>query len=335
MKKNEIRSLLRDQERAYNARKNAQIKFFLSLMLLFAVVAVATIFNSPESVSGVALLGGTSFASMMAIGNIEDVGDREVTGNAIGYKVWLIETSQLDADKFPAPNNSREISTLPMLEGEKMHYFVAHAIPTYGSTGERGDLTISSTNTFAFIMGGVRDQILNFLEQKTGCKFIIIFQECESKNKYILGNPCKPMIFSSYELKNDADNRSVTCTFTSTSILQYHKYVGTLVTQAPADLVADATTLALKAGIDTYNVPDGSEATYDIASVSGLTANDKGRVITLIGKGAANAATITDGTTFILEDGAKWTAKAGSQISLRILDASTLVEIQGSRIQTS
>ena len=36
-----------------------------------------------------------------------------------------------------------------------------------------------------------------------------------------------------------------------------------------------------------------------------------------------------------MEDGATWTAKAGSQISFRVLDPTTLVEIQGSRIQTA
>jgi len=58
-------------------------------------------------------------------------------------------------------------------------------------------------------------------------------------------------------------------------------------------------------------------------------------VITLEGTGTENAATIADNTTFILEDGATWTANTGSRISFRILDATTLVEVQGTRVQTA
>ena len=66
-----------------------------------------------------------------------------------------------------------------------------------------------------------------------------------------------------------------------------------------------------------------------------MTANDKGRYITLEGTGTDKAATIADGAAFVLEDGSTWTAKAGSQITFRIMDTTTLVEVPGSRIQTA
>ena len=272
----------------------------------------------------------------MAIGSIDDVADKEVAGESIAYKVWLIETKQLDgARQFPIPNANREVSSLPMLDGEYMHYFEAHDIPTYTSSGEKGDLTISSTNTFTIIMGGVRDQLLNFIEEKAGCKFIIVFQECESNNRFILGNPCKPMVLKSYNLKNDKENRSVTFVFENKSIKQYHKFVGDIVVKDAVTLTAGSTSLSLLPGVNTYKVPNGTSATYALATVSGLTATDKGRIITLVGTGSDKSATVADNTAFVLEDGATWTAKAGSQISFRVLDATTLVEIQGSRIQTA
>lgn len=325
------------QKRAFKARRAMQVKFFLCLMLLVASVSAFAAVTSPaDSKVSTEIVVGTTLASMMAIGSIDDVADVEVAGESIAYKVWLIEAKQLDAARqFPIPNGSREVSSLPMLTGEYMHYFEAHDIPTYTSSGEKGDLTISSTNTFSIIMGGVRDQLLNFIEQKAGCKFIVIFQECESPNKYILGNPCKPMILKSYNLKNDKENRSVTFVFENKSIKQYHKYVGDIIQKAPAVHTAGATTLALSVGSNTYRLPDGTSTTYAIASVSGLTNTDKGRIITLVGAGADNAATVADNSAFILEDGATWTARAGSQIAFRVLDPTTLVEIQGSRIQTA
>jgi hypothetical protein len=322
------------KRRAFKAVRALQLKFFLSLMLLVSVTATVAAFVSPGCL-GVEILGGATLASMMAIGSIDDVPDRDVAGSSIAYKVWLVETKQLNPNiDFPLSNASREIASLPLQVGEYMHYFEAHDIPTYVSSGEKGDLTISSTNTFTVIMGGIRDQLLTFIEQKAGCKFIIIFQECESPNLYIIGNPCKPMVLRSYNLKNDKDNRSVTFTFESTSLNQYKKYVGDIVVAAPPTLTAGATTLAVAAGKNTYNVPNGASSAYAIGAVSGLSNNDKGRIITLLGLGTTYPATIADNASFILEDGATWTARAGSRISFRVLDPATLVEIQGTRIQT-
>lgn len=50
--------------------------------------------------------------------------------------------------------------------------------------------------------------------------------------------------------------------------------------------------------------------------------------------GTDKAATIADGTTFILEDGATWTAKVVLYY-LPGFGPSTLIEVSGSRIQTA
>nr|DAP41648.1 MAG TPA: hypothetical protein [Caudoviricetes sp.] len=337
MQKKKVLSYIADQKRAFKARRVLQLKFFLCLMLLFASVSTISAITSPDDAKvSTEIVVGTTMASMMAIGSIDDVADKEVAGESIAYKVWLIETKQLDGSRsFPIPNASREVSSLPMLDGEYMHYFEAHDIPTYTSSGEKGDLTISSTNTLTIIMGGVRDQLLKFIEEKAGCKFLIIFQECESNNRFILGNPCKPMVLKSFNLKNDKENRSVTFTFENKSIKQYHKYVGDIIVKDAVTITAGATALATQPGVNTYKIPNGSSATYALTTVSGLTASDKGRTITLVGTGSDKAATVADNTSFVLEDGATWTAKAGSQISFRVLDSTTLVEIQGSRVQTA
>ena len=58
-----------------------------------------------------------------------------------------------------------------------------------------------------------------------------------------------------------------------------------------------------------------------------LVKSDKGRFITLVGAGTDKAATIADGSTFVLEEGATWTAKTGASITFRVLDTTTLVEV--------
>ena len=216
-----------------------------------------------------------------------------------------------------------------------MKYFEAHDIPTYVGNGEKGDITTSGTNQFVAIMGGMRDQLLNFIEEHSGGKFVILFKEIGEDQWYILGEYDRPMVLKSYEAKNDKDGRYITFTFERTSVTQYYKYIGDIV-KAPAEVhTAGTKDLAVKSTSNSYEIPNGTAATYAIETVSGLTNNDKGRHITLTGTGTDKAATIADGATFILEDGVTWTAKAGSSITFRILDPATLIEVSGSRIQTA
>lgn len=288
-----------------------------------------------DYLTGTLVIGGSILAmAMMTIGDVDDVSDRQTHGSNIAYKLYLVELSQIDDTKtFPMPNSNREVSTIPMKGGQYMKYFVAHDIPTFTSTGEKGDITTSGTNNFVAIMGGMRDQLLDFIEQHAGGKFIVLFKEVSDPQWYILGSYDRPMVLSSYEAKNDKDGRYITYTFTRTSIDQYYKYTGDIVRVPASKHTADQTTLTVNATADRYEIPDGSSATYEINAVSGLSANDKGRYITLKGTGSANAATIADGNSFILEDGTTWTAKAGSSITFRVLDPQTLVEVPGSRIQ--
>lgn len=318
------------------AVRKMQVRFFLSMTVLLALVFILDMVMSPGSVLGIFGFSGTTLAAMMVIGDVGDVSDRKTHGSNIAYKIYLVDVDQINSDvPFPLPNQQREISTIPMKAGQYMKYFVAHDIPTYTSTGEKGDITTSGTNTFVAVMGGMRDQLLDFIEQHAGGKFIILFKEAGDSQWYILGNYDRPMVLSAFESKNDKDGRYVTYTFTRTSIDQYYKYTGDIV-RAPAEAhTAGATALAIKSTNNRYTIPNGSGATYAISTVSGLTANDKGRYITLEGTGTDKAATIADGNNFVLEDGATWTAKSGSSITFMVLDASTLVEVTGSRVQTA
>lgn len=319
------------------AARKMQVRFFLSLMTIIALAFVVGMILDPDSTLGIIGFSGTStLAAMAVIGDVDDVSDRKTHGSNIAYKVYLVDISQVNPDvAFPLPNQNREVSTVPMLPGQYMKYFMAHDIPTYTATGEKGDITTSGENNFIVIMGGMRDQLFDFIEQHAGGKFIVIFKEVSEAQWYILGNYDRPMVLSSYEAKNDKDGRYVTFTFKRTSIDQYYKYVGDIVRVPSAAHAADATVLTVKPANNRYSIPNGSAATYAIATVAGLTANDKGRYITLEGAGTDKAATVAESSSFILEEGATWTAKAGSSITFRVLDASTLIEIAGSRVQTA
>lgn len=329
--------ILRSFQRGEAAVRNTQLRFVLTILSIIAVVAVCGILTDPLFAStGLHIFAGTSIANMLLIGNVVDVSDRQTTGENIYGQVYLVAVNeQIDKSQvFPLPNAAREVGTLPMLSGQYMKYFEAHSFPEYTGTGEKGDVTSTGENNFSIIMAGMRAQLLNFAEQHVGDPFIIIFREVGETEFKILGSLDKPMRMS-FDAKNNKDGRYVTYTFKRSSICQYYIYAGSLIVQAPAVHTASATTLALVDGQDVYDIPDGTAATYAINAVSGLTASGKGRILTLKGTGLTKSATIADGTVFTLEDGATWTAKAGSSIKFRVLDATTLVEVQGSRVQTA
>ena len=317
----------------YASQRSRQMLYCLAA--LFAILYVVGMFFDPTDCFAVSGLG-LNVASMMLIGDVKDVSDRQTHGSNIAYEVSLISVDQLDAAKpFPRPNASREVGQVPMALGEKMTLFYAHDIPTYTGSGEKGDITTSGNNLFVMIMGGIRDQLLNFQEEFAGGKFIILFHEIGDEQWYIIGSKDRPMIFSTYENKNDKDGRYVTWNFSRTSIDQYYKYKGVIVRAERGAHTQGQTKLTVKPGVSEYAIPNGSSSTYAIGTVAGITASDKGRIITLYGEGSANAATIADNSVFVLEDGKTWTATAGSRISFHVFDENTLVEVQGSRVQTA
>lgn len=314
------------------ARKLSILKpLMFAIALLFVSLAIYGAVSEPgNAIDNIFITAGTGSMAMCAMVSIGDVSDRDTSPNAIGYKVWLIPVSDIDDTvPFPTVNINREVASIPMLSGKYMHNFVAHTVPTFIGTGskEANAVTITGTNTFTVVMGGNRAELLNFIENYAGTKFVVIFQECESGIMQGIGNPCKPVILSTYENKNDADGRYVTFTFTQTTIQQPWTYIGGIVTQDPVTVTAGTAALPVVAGNNRYIISDGASATYAINSVTGITAADIGRVITLIGNGATNAATVADGDPFLLIDGATWTATKGNELYLKVFDATTLIEV--------
>jgi hypothetical protein len=318
-----------------HARKT---KLFYMASFLFAVVATLAVAADAANFLQPVCFGGLSMATMALIGDIEGVSDRITAGSQISAKIWLVHVdSQLNVDvPFPVPNASREIGTIPLKPGEVMHYFVAiDDSITDSSKGDKGDVTTNVTNTISFIMGGNRNQLLQFYEEYAGGRFIIIYQLSSDKKYYIMGNDVKPMILKSYERKNDKDSRSITFTFENKRFDQPYYYVGDIVRGAPATIATDATTLTIQSGKSVYNTPSNNTSAKVLDDVAGIADADKGRVIDIVGYGGNYPLSIDSGEVFLLIDKQTWTANAGSRISFKVLDALTLVEVEGSRVQTA
>ena len=318
--------------RAYNPIKglnyaNRQARNMF--MIMFAIFGVVMLLSALLDHSFLAIGGsGLSLASMAALGHIDDVSDRDTHGSDISYIIYLVALDQIDRTKvFPQPNANREVAPVPLKPGEIPHYFEAHDIPTFTGTTEKGDITTTGENNFVIIMGGARVELYNFIEEYSGGKFILFFKHIKKKEWFILGELERPIILSNTETKDDKDGRYTTLTFKRSSVDLPLVYTGNPGITAAVPVAADATDIAVTPASNTYMIANGTSAAAAITTVSGLSKSDKGRYITLLGAGTDKPATIADGSTFILEDGATWTAKTGASITFRVFDTTTLVEV--------
>ena len=318
--------------RAYNPIKglnyaNRQARNMF--MIMFAIFGVVMLLSALLDHSFLAIGGsGLSLASMATLGHIDDVSDRDTHGSDISYIIYLVALDQIDRTKvFPQPNANREVAPVPLKPGEIPHYFEAHDIPTFTGTTEKGDITTTGENNFVIIMGGARVELYNFIEEFSGGKFILFFKHIKKKEWFILGELERPIILSNTETKDDKDGRYTTLTFKRSSVDLPLVYTGNPGITAAVPVAADATDIAVTPASNTYMIANGTSAAAVITTVSGLSKSDKGRYITLLGAGTDKPATIADGSTFILEDGATWTAKTGASITFRVFDTTTLVEV--------
>jgi hypothetical protein len=305
--------------------KNKKFNMMVGLTIFGLVLFVSAILDHSLLQLGGA---GISIASMAVLGHIDDVSDRDTHGSDISYIVYLIALDQIDRTKeFPQPNVNREVAPISLKPGEIPHYFEAHDIPTFTGTTEKGDITTTGENQFVLVMGGARERLYNFIEEYSGGKFILLFKHIKKKEWFILGELERPIILSNTETKDDKEGRYSTLTFKRSSVDLPLIYTGNPAVTAATTVPAGATDIAITAASNTYMIPNGTSAAASIATVSGLSKADKGRYITLIGAGSDKPATIADGSTFVLEEGATWTAKTGASITFRILDTTTLIEI--------
>lgn len=330
---------------AYSKRKVSLAKYwamyrmFYFTMLILAIPAITFAVVEPNAfsvVTGLAFGGGVQLMTMAAIGNIADDSDQNSVANQIAYDIRLIETSQIDtAYPFPQPNASREVADITLLTGEVNHEFISHSRPTYSGTGELNDYTVDPNKEIQIVLANAfRDKVLDFVEQMVGGKFILLFRRIETTQWYMIGSLDQPLRFNNYEVKGDGEASVAICKFGNKAVRQYYKYVGTVSAVAAETIAADATALAVTDN-DKYQLTDGSASAATIATVSGIAAADHGRTITIYGSGGSYPSVIADNSVFTLAEGASWTGNAGSKISFRILDNSTLIEVLGSRVQTS
>ena len=323
------------------ARAGLFRKFFFALfgVITLAIVSLA-LSASPiawDAIVQVLTGSGVAYASMATIGNMPEISDKESSPNQIGMKVWLIAREQIDPDEtFPTPNSDRELGNIPLLSGEIPHYFDAIQDTTdETSTATKGEIVTEFAKTFTFIVAGNREKHLDFIEEYAGKGFVIVYEIGEDATKYVLGSAYKPMVLMTSDRKGGGkEGRYITFTFQNKYWRQPLIYVGSIATAEPSTVAAGATTIPITSASQ-YQLSDHS-GVATIAAISGVGSEDIGRVVEILAPATdANSPLIADNAVFVLKDIGTWTANPGSRISFKIFGTATMVEVDGTRVQTA
>lgn len=327
------KQLLFSMRKVQNARLRtiARMFFCLFALVLIASVGIAAETGSDDVGGGVIC---ASVIGMAAIGNFDEVGEKEKAPNQVSDRIYLVEVNQLDLlNPWTYNEASFAVSSLNLKPGEYMHYaeVISDSFDDV-STGEKGDITVDMTNTITILLGGESVQLRKFLQEKAGCRFLIIYEYALTGQKRIMGHPKKAMIFKKFERKNGKEGIYATITFESKAFDQPKNYEGAIILESPATLVADATSFAIS-GNDRYSTAANNTTDTTLATVSGLAEADWGRIVELNGTGGEFPTRVADNTVFVLVNGQTWTGKAGSKLVLKVVDSATLVEVD--RIQTA
>ncbi len=145
---------------------------------------------------------------------------------------------------------------------------------------------------------------------------------CSTGEKLLLGTPCKPMRLKGFERINGKESRTNSFTFENKSFIQPYTFTGTP-TQEPAVVIAASATKLTVSSKTQYEIAEGS-ASKEITAVAGVSDAMLGKVITVTGNGGAGPSVLKKNASLILTE--DWVANAGAKISLKIFNATTLVE---------
>lgn len=168
-------------------------------------------------------------------------------------------------------------------------------------------------------------EIAEFVQNWTGRNCIIILGSCADSFRKVYGSKCAPLQLKP-SLQDDNEARKHMMLFEQAAASGYvpGHYVGELVLDNPT--FASSVDLTITPATLMQKLP--ALAVTDDITITSITA-EADSVVTLIGSGGAEPATLADGANVLLKGGANWTALEGAVIHLKVFGGATkkLVEL--------
>jgi len=304
------------------------------VVALFAVVLSAFAYTGQlEEFFGI---GSGAGLAIIAVANIARGTAAQKSGNQTGYRVYLLPIENANLTSMPLPDTTAQtLGDIPLESGGYWFYLDAKkssVIPQFASEGDDG---LQVTKTIEIMLEGLETATRQFLDKNKGGDFFVAWELCSTGTKFIAGTKCSGLTLNITEAGWLAERTGATITFTSTCSQIPYQYTGTVTTQAPSTVAADAVVIPLAAGNNNYQLTSGVAAAANITEFTGMAAADHLRIVKILGSGGAFPSTIDNDDEFILSSGATWTATAGSQLVVQIFKdgAATYKFVELSRVQ--
>lgn len=169
-------------------------------------------------------------------------------------------------------------------------------------------------------------ELAEAVQNWTGVNCIIIHGSCSDPYRKVQGTKCSPLKMKA-SLQDDKDGRKWKLAFEShvaTAYLPGH-YTGALVFADPYVVPLTSAVELIAANGEQYKLPFLSVTTAVLFSEVSL---ENGTIVTLIGGGGTNPATLTNGVTdkrAALINGTTWIGYEGAVINLRVFNNGTSV----------
>ncbi len=241
----------------------------------------------------------------------------ESATSSLKYRIWYARVrDEVDMENWPAAVNAT-ISSIPMQPGKKFHYIDCRADSVRPNAVSVGDIAASGELTITADISGLSKIMLQLFYANNGEDMVVIWEHCQTKQKFVAGSPCSGLIFTYTKLGTDENSTGASVQWKGKCPEPFLFFDGTIPIEDPASIAADATTFALGTNA-AYKVSENSQATA-LASISNVSDSDVNRIIEIQGNGSSHVTTIAASSTFILRNGATFVAGDGSSITLLII----------------
>lgn len=243
---------------------------------------------------------------------------RETKLAALKFRLYLAMLADVDVDNFPKAIMST-ISTNVLLPGA-IHFYLDAKINTIKPTGSAGESQGNISLELTPQIEGLSKPSLTWLYSINGERVISIWENCETKQKFIAGSPCSGGLLVSVTSLGIQDGGMMGATLSlkgGECPEPFYFYDGPIIREPAGSVAQDATTIALSSK-QQYLLPNNTVNT-SLKEITNITDSDVGRIIELVGAGSDKPTTIEPSTKIFLQNGVSWSALSGSKLSLQII----------------
>ena len=236
----------------------------------------------------------------------------------IKFRLYFALLSDVDIQNFPK-SIGKTILSNPLLPGKTFRFLDAKTNsinPTSAAGKSQGTLALTLTPEIE----GFSKDVLDFIYMLNGERVIVVWEDCKTGTMFIAGSPCSGGLLVSITTlgKTDTGFWGAVLEMKGDDCPEpFYFYEGPVLLDAPQAVPANAATFALTDKYQ-YQLSENTANTV-LTGITGVTDNQVGRIVELIGGGINFPTTINPSASFLLRNGVSWVGTQGSRITFQIV----------------